>query len=413
MTLQNIIRDRTDDGVDIIDFLVNVMRNELTGFKPCHRLDAARLLVKYERDEALNFTLDYTPDPSRSRSDSRSSDNSYFDQKLAQVIQQSTDDGRRVCRFLINVMEGELKTFKPHHRIAAARELLSRGFGKHARQSSSLNNRPPLPAGEGWGESLPRTRSGGENLIVQPTPYHTPQPATQPTKSEESPNPTNQSSDNPEHDEDPAAYRARWDKIWEEVTPIIEEGKRVYAEQQPDPDNPPYATDMSVFDQAWQNSEKWFHEWKNSLDPEEFQAIVKEGAERFDAKIDARVERRKQIKADRERREKEEAEREVEQAKARVKAKEKTEAESAAKKEEEDLGPPPSRSEHERWSPTPSIPTSFRLVNCGHPKCKLHDGPAYYPEDDKSSPYYNPGSVSMGPPTSAVFDSLMASRRPP
>ena len=89
MTLQNIIRDRTDDGVDIIDFLVNVMRNELIGLKPCHRLDAAKLLVKYERDEALNFTLDYTPEPSRSRSDSRSSEGTYFDQKLAKVIQQS------------------------------------------------------------------------------------------------------------------------------------------------------------------------------------------------------------------------------------------------------------------------------------------------------------------------------------
>ena len=176
---------------------------------------------------------------------------------------------------------------------------------------------------------------------------------------------------------------------------------------------------MSVFYKAMENSEKWFQEWKNSLDPEEFQAIVKEGAERFDAKIDARVERRKQIKADRERREKEEAEREAVQAKARTEAKAKAEAESAAAKEldlsavAEDLGPPPSRDEHERWSPTPSIPTSFRLVNCGHPKCKLHDGPIYYPEDDRSSPYYNPGSVSMGPPTSAVFDSLMASRRPP
>ena len=409
MTLQTIIRDRTDDGIDIVDFLVAVMHNELTGFKPCHRLDAAKLLVKYDREEARNFITDYTPDPSRRSSNS--SEDTYFDEKLAKIIQESTDDGRKVCRFLINVMDGELKTFKPHHRIQAARELLSRGFGKHAtsRRSgggrnpeeiavggshNSFTNRHPLPEEEGWGE--------GENSKHQSTPSH--------------------SSDSPdtvetEYDEDPAAYRERWDKIWEEVTPIIEEGKRISAQQQPDPDNPPYKSDMSVFEEAWENSEKWFQEWKNSLDPEEFQAIVKEGAERFDAKIDARVERRKQIKKDRERREKEEAEREAQQSKARAEAKEKAEAEA---KEEEDLSPPPSREDHERWSPTPSIPTSFRLVNCGHPKCKLHDGPVYYPEDDKSSPYYNPGSVSMGPPTvsmgppsSAVFDSLMASRRPP
>ena len=157
---------------------------------------------------------------------------------------------------------------------------------------------------------------------------------------------------------------------------------------------------MSVFDEAWENSQKWFEEWKNSLDPEEFQAIVKEGAERFDAKIDLRVERRKQIAEDRKRREKEEAEREAQQTKARAEAKEKAEAEAEEAKRIEDLGPPPSREEHKRWSPTPSIPTSFRLVNCGHPKCKLHDGPVYYPEDDRSSPYYNPGN---SPPSFRTF----------
>ena len=124
------------------------------------------------------------------------------------------------------------------------------------------------------------------------------------------------------------------------------------------------------------------------MDPEEYQAIVKEKAAAFNAKIDLRIERRKQIKAEREQREKEEAEREAQQAKARAEAKAREDEESAAAKELEDLGPPPLRSEHEKWSPTPSIPTSFRLVNCGHPKCKLHDGPVYYPEDDKSSPYY-------------------------
>ena len=187
MTLTTIIQDRTNDGITIVDFLVAIMRNELAGFKPCHRLDAAKLLVKYERDEAHNFTLDYIPEPSRSRSDSDSSGDSYFDQKLAQVIRQSTDDGRSVCRFLINVMDGELKQFKPHHRISAARELLSRGFGKHARREASFMQKPPLPAGEGWGE--------GENQEHQPTPSHTPTPTTQTPESEKSPNHINQSSE--------------------------------------------------------------------------------------------------------------------------------------------------------------------------------------------------------------------------
>ena len=84
------------------------------------------------------------------------------------------------------------------------------------------------------------------------------------------------------------------------------------------------------------NSQKWFQEWKNSIEPEEYQAIIKETSERFSAKLDARIERRKQIKKDREHRAKEEAEREAQQARARAEVKVKAEAEA---KEEEDLGP--------------------------------------------------------------------------
>ncbi|MCE2458532.1 MAG: hypothetical protein J4G14_12065 [Dehalococcoidia bacterium] len=105
-----------------------------------------------------------------------------------------------------------------------------------------------------------------------------------------------------------------------------------------------------------ENSDRWFEEWKNSIDPEEYEAVIKETAERFDAKIDRRIERRKQIKADRERREKEEAEREAERARARAEAKAKADAESAAAEEEEALGPPPTKEEHELVSATPSIP---------------------------------------------------------
>ncbi len=388
LTLATIIQDRTNDGTSIVEFLFAVMRDELDDFKPCHRLDAAKLLVKYDREEARNYILDYPPQPSRPGLDSRSPDDSYFNQKLAKVIQESTDDGRTVCRFLINVMDGALSAFKPHHRLSAARELLTRGFGRHARQS------PPLPAGEGWGE--------GENHKHQPPVVAGFKPAptrsTNPTKSQKSPNPTNQINVTPYSDtgtdNTPTQFTPEdddWSAFIELITPILEEDDRIKAElakQDPDPDNPPYERDLSAYDQAWENSEKWFYEWKNSLDPEEYEAIVARELAEFNAMIDTKIERRKQIKAERERREKEEAEQQAQQAKARAKAKEKADAESAAAEEEEDLGPPPSREEHERWSPTPSIPTSFRLVNCGHPRCKLHDGPVYYPEDDRSSPYY-------------------------
>ena len=375
MTLATTIQDRTNDGTSIVDFLFAVMRDELDGFKPCHRLDAAKLLVKYDLDEARNFITDYTPDPPRPRIDSGSPGDNYFDEKLAQVIRESTDDGRKVCRFLINVMDGALSAFKPYHRIQAARELLSRGFGEHATSRRSGGGRNP--------EKAAKDDSYSSNINHQPTPSHSSLLSTHSSESEDS--------------EDAIPY--------DEINPIIdaakEESDRILKEQGIDPDNPPHRPDYSAFDLAADNSHRWFHEWKNSIDPEEYQAIVKEKAAAFKARIDLRIKRRKQIRADRELREKEESEREAEQAKARAEAKEKAEEKSAAAKEIEDLGPPPSREDHERWSPTPSIPTSFRLVNCGHPKCKLHDGPIYYPEDDKSSPYYWDG----GPPiTSRIFN---------
>ncbi len=417
MDLAQRIQAKTDNGDTIIDFLVEVMTDQLDHFKMNHRLQAARLLTKYgcscrsavaQRDEGIAFILNNLPEPSQDGSTAGSSDDSEFDQALAKKIQEATDDGSTVCRFLINVMEGELKAFKPHHRISAARELLSRGFGKHARQASFLNNRPPLPAGEGWGE--------GENQEYQPIPHHSSPPS--PCRSGGEPVPDLIRGRNPEmagkdgshssllsthssESEDSEDDQTNWDEINALIDAAKEESDRILTEQGTDPDNPPYKTDYSVFDEAADNSHRWFLEWKNSLDPDEYHTIVKEGAERFSAEIDLRIERRKQIKVDQERREKEEAEREREQAKARAEAKEKAEAESAAAKEIEDLGPPPAREDHERWSPTPSIPTSFRLVNCGHPKCKLHDGPVYYPEDDKSSPYYWDG----GPPiTSRIFN---------
>ena len=358
MDLAQRIQAKTDNGDLIIDFLVGVMTGDARDdFKLFHQLQAARLLTSHgcsclrsavegkpavaERDQAIDFILHNLPEPSRHSTDSSSPDDSEFDRALAKKIQESTDDGATVCRFLINVMEGELKTFKPHHRITAARELLDRGFGKHATSRHSGGGRNP----EGTGR--------GESQEHQPTPANTSKPSTQPTKSEKSPNPINQSSDN--EDEIP------WDQINKIIDDAKEESDRILAEQGPDPANPPYTRDLSAFDQAWENSRKWFEEWKNSIDPEEYEAIINEKAAAFDTKLETRLERRKQIAEERERREKVEAERQSADAE---------EAKQAESTPEPEPGPLP-RSKHRRK-------LMFELgrsiyIDCGHPDCRLHD----------------------------------------
>ena len=373
MNLANIIQDRTNDGITIVDFLFAVMRNELDGFKPCHRLDAAKLLVKYDRDEALDFTLDNPPEPSRRRSDSGSSSATEFDNALAKVIRESTDDGRSVCRFLINVMDGDLSAFRPHHRISAARELLSRGFGKHAREEAALTSSSPRRSGEEPVPGLIRDRNpeeaglGGSHSSLLST-----------HSSEESQVAIATAETDPEEEK-------RLAEINEIIDDAIERSDRIVAEQaEQDPDTPPYVPDLSAFNEAWENSQKWFEEWKNSIDPEEYRAIIKEKAANFDAKIETRIERRKQIAADRERREREEAERLAQQSAVAAEA----EAES-----EEPPGPrPPTRSQHRRK--LMFVLGESIYADCDHPDCDLH-------EQDRSR---FRGSVQYGAgPTSGHF----------
>ena len=122
MNLSHRIQAKTDTGDTVIDFLIEVMTDERPDFKICHRLDAAKLLAKYGRDEAIDFILNNPREPSRSRKSSGPSEESEFDIALAKKIRESTDDGVSVVRFLINVMQGELKVFGPQHRMTAGRK---------------------------------------------------------------------------------------------------------------------------------------------------------------------------------------------------------------------------------------------------------------------------------------------------
>ena len=49
---------------------------------------------------------------------------------LQQLVLRETDDGLRLVRFLVDVMDAEIEGVKTADRAAAARELLDRCFGK-------------------------------------------------------------------------------------------------------------------------------------------------------------------------------------------------------------------------------------------------------------------------------------------
>ena len=126
MDIPQFIRDNTNDGRDILTFLIEAMNGDIDGCKLDHRLTAARLLVVYGHEDAPDFIADNTTP----RKVTRDKQWWTIDPALQRLIRLKTDDGRDICRFLIEVMQGHTKGTHAGHRVSAARELLSRAFGK-------------------------------------------------------------------------------------------------------------------------------------------------------------------------------------------------------------------------------------------------------------------------------------------
>ena len=153
--LQKNIAGITKEGYDIALFLANTMRGETPGVKVCHRMDAAKQLFKYgftnadcdnnpphTQEEGVNS--DQTPlspgERVRVRGTEIAKPVTHLDilnYQIAHLIRHETAEGHTVVEFLIHTMSGRDRPFtpkkfciKPADRMAAARELLRRGFGE-------------------------------------------------------------------------------------------------------------------------------------------------------------------------------------------------------------------------------------------------------------------------------------------
>ncbi len=150
--LADIIAQETQDGRLIVRFLISTMHGELPDSQPCHRLDAARLLVKLGFEPAKAVIDQSAPRRSpqphpRSQPPAESEpDNSAhrIRSAFAEIVREETDHGRAAVRFLVDAMQGQLPDFKPCHRLSAAKELLRLGF-----------NHDPEDPGQDAGEATP------------------------------------------------------------------------------------------------------------------------------------------------------------------------------------------------------------------------------------------------------------------
>ena len=118
------------------------------GSKPCHRLNAARQLLDLGFTEAQAF-IDGNPQHVQTASPrltlSQPPDGDVRYKSYARIVREETDDGRDAVRFLVDVMQGSLDGFKPHHRLAAAKELLHRGFDDTEPDDPDPGSEPERP----------------------------------------------------------------------------------------------------------------------------------------------------------------------------------------------------------------------------------------------------------------------------
>ena len=169
--LQQNIVSLTKDGYDVALFLVQTVRGETPGAKVCHRMEATKHLIKYGFPDAECETTydrlsraggnpeaqgeDETPVQSPLspgervracpelaegvRGNEIATPITHLDilnYQIAHLIRHETAEGHTLVEFLIHTMTGKDRPFtprkfriKPADRMAAARELLRRGFG--------------------------------------------------------------------------------------------------------------------------------------------------------------------------------------------------------------------------------------------------------------------------------------------
>ena len=152
--IQHKIHSFTKDGEDIARFLADTLNGETPGVKVCHRMEAAKHLIRF------GFTdTDCDNNPPHTQEEGVNSDQSplspgervrvrgteiakpvthldILNYQIAHLIRHETAEGHTIVNFLVDTMTGRDRPFtpkkfriKPADRMAAARELLRRGFG--------------------------------------------------------------------------------------------------------------------------------------------------------------------------------------------------------------------------------------------------------------------------------------------
>ncbi len=169
-TLQQKIANLTNDGETIAMFLADTLQSDSYAIKTCHKMDAARLLTKYGFAQPKGKVIPFDPTGDEPSTDNSEliTDNSKLTPTLrdivaypiARYIRDRTNEGETLVEALCDIIhdDGEYDSqaaqgfgyggvrppAKPHHKLAAASELLRRAFGESTRRRRSASYDPAV-----------------------------------------------------------------------------------------------------------------------------------------------------------------------------------------------------------------------------------------------------------------------------
>ena len=202
------IRARTNDGDDVLHYLFEVFYEIPTGVAHGHRVQVARLLIKYGHLSPFALVKLQELSPAERRKADRDAESA--DSRLARIIRNMTDDAEGIVSYLLNTMNGIDDTSKkrtPHNtRLAAARELLGRGY-------------PP--------ECDCAHRAASETEVVRPA-------AASLEQITDNPEPSADAADNPEEEENIEEILAIIRRAAEETDPSEWEEEEASSSHKPD-----------------------------------------------------------------------------------------------------------------------------------------------------------------------------------
>ena len=137
--LRNIVLEETNDGRDVVRYLKSVFMEvedapRLFGLIPddyarTHKIAAARILARLGLEEGKRYLRrNYIQTPFKrvhpEDEDGPRKDMAAATSDLYRLVRKETNDGREIILYFVGIMKGYRNGYKPHLRLAAAKELI-------------------------------------------------------------------------------------------------------------------------------------------------------------------------------------------------------------------------------------------------------------------------------------------------